>query len=1024
MRRVDRDRDRQPAPAGAPARPRQPLMSAVQDMHENAGILAPGRQDMFSRIESFQTGRTLLGFNHYAPQPPINLFRPNESRDARIAGFMEHLSSSLQQPNDMAYVQLSLESSQDRRDYGHAILIQRGADDHYSIFDPNNGAFEYRNLNATQDALRGYMDSAFSGPSHSGTGNGYEVTPFKMQAYSSLPQAARPAAPVLAPQQGQAAYGPPETDCADRIYREHASFSKGISLDMLFPDAAQRSRIHNPGESLGIYMLRIISARRPQTLSNTMDAFQDASGHPASRQEMVDHLNEAHGQYQSASVTDLLNHTRYGGSSNITSSDDLVGDLRTHFGEPYIGDGAAASLRNDFAVIDLMSWGHDAGTSRQQPGHPLIVQRLNSHPDFARDQYELYDPRSGVFRYDNFQDLSTTIGRIYDTGYFADGGTGYATTTWFAGEAANTNQYDMARGARPLSPARNVTLGESVQMGERVLTGQLAPPLADLPPEPDANRPSLQDYTRTFELKRSAVAQWTANPWVLFRPSTDTPAEVAKRGGFSAEQTPLRDVNLQTHEFDIATHGAETDSAGYLGTFQSPTAAIDRQRHQFADGYIYAIAPSPNMVDVGASLGSYARVPGNREFAAMGHIDNTQIIAWWRTEDLRAGRKEQFTRNPAFRWDVYDHTQTAKAQPQLARFPMNSPAWLEPGYMRFASSVIRDGKRIGSLPRQDPNLTQAQFHLDASLKVSQAAARQASGKDYRGPMYLRAYGGEYNYILYADAYGRPVVYSMDYASGVKGSTRQFTMGDDGRFHYANNYNKVLRVGASGYLYVDSIPRNSRNLNGVFRLVGANPYRLIHLEDSKYLNVGKSVATPFVADYYDGYRSNWKLTNSRGKAVAPPESNRNTYYRESTVGNAEQLYQFDRNPDSILPPGTTHFVTQTLVDAREGTFYRYLEYVKRRGEANFVIQSLNNNNAAWLFRDGFYAVPVAPNILEVRTLAGQPVWRATVDVNDGKETYETLGSVTSTFHINDDVWNGLRSREKNRLHIEDKLMSGS
>jgi hypothetical protein len=999
-------------------------MSAVQDMRVDARSFAPGRQDMFSRIESFQTGRTMLGLNRYTPQPSINLFRPGESRDNRISVFLEHLIGSLQQPNDMAYVQLSLESGQDRRDYGHAILIQRGANDHHSIFDPNNGAFEYRNWDDTRDALRSYMDSAFRDRSSSGTGNRYEVTPFKMQAYSSTPQANRPAAPVLAPQQGQAAYGPPESDCDDQIYQEHASYSKGYSLDTLFPDAAQRSSIRSPSESLGTYMLRIISAERVQTLGNAMDTFHELLSYPATRQVLAERLNYVREQYQSASVTDLLNHTRYGGMSNIRTSEDLVSDLRTHLSEPYIGDGAAVNSRNDFAVIDLVSWNHDAGTSRRELSHPIIVQRLNHNRNFERDQYELYDPNSGVYGYDNFQDLSATIGRIYDTGYRAEGGIGHATTTWFAGEATITNPNDMLPGVRPLSPARNVTLGESVRMGAQAPAGQLAPPRADLPAEPDDNRPSLQNYVRLFELKRSTDFPQTTKPWVLFRPSTNTPAEVAQSGGFSAEQTPLRNVNLQTHDFDVSSHGAETDSAGYLGTFQSPAVAVDRQQHQFADGYIYAVAPSPNMVDVVASLGRHALVPGNREFAAMGHIDNTQIIGWLRTEDLQTGRKPQFMSNPAFRWDVYHWTQTAGAQPQLARFPMNSPAWLESAYEPFSSAIMRQGKRIGSRPKQDPNLTQAQFHLDAALKVSQAAARQSSGKDYRGPMFLRAYGGEYDYILYSDGNDHPYVYSTDYASGVKGSTRQFTMGDDGRFHFANNYNKVLRVGNNGYLYVGSIPTDPRSLNGVFRLDGSNPFHLIHVEDSKYLNVGKTVATPFVAKDYDGYRSNWQLTDSHGNAVTPRASNRNSYYRQSTVGNREQLYEFDKDPDSRLPPGTTHFVTRTLSDTREDDFRSYLRYVDRFGGANFVIQSLSNSNAAWLFRDGFYAVPVGPNLLEVRTLAGQPVWRATVNMNNGQETYETLGPVSSGFHIHDDVWKDLQSREEKRLELEDRLRSTS
>ncbi|MFM0671301.1 enterotoxin A family protein [Paraburkholderia sediminicola] len=1023
MRRVDRAQSGQPTTAGSPGQLASPLMSAVHDMRADAGTSAT-RRDMFGRIASYQTGSTSLGLSHYAPQSSITFNDPNESRDIRIGRFFNRTRDSLRNPNDIAYVQLSLESPSDRRDYGHAILIQRGADHRYTIFDPNNGAFEYQDWGHTEQVLNRYMDSAFRTRSPFqqlpcvGTENGYQVMPFKLQVYSSTPQANQTLAPVLAPRQGTAGYGPPEPDCEDQIYLEHAVSSNGLSLDTLFPAGAERSGLHSPAESLGSFVLREVADGKAATLSGVTNSLGGLPGNAATRANFVDRLNYFHGYYQLASTTDLANHIRHSGTYNIRTEDDLVSDLRTHFAEAYSSDSVPVPLRNDLAVIDLSSGPQAAGTSSREPSRPIIVQRLNINADVARDHYELYDPNFGTYRYDNFQDLSTAIRRIYATGYSADGGITHATTTWFAREAGIVRPNN-----RP--PARDVTLDQLGQMGGLAPTAPLVPPRADLPAAPADNRFLLQNYVQhgdRGDFKRSTGSQSTADPRVLFRPSTDTPDEVAKRGGFSAGITPLRDVNLPTHNFDIASHEGETDSAGYLGTFETLPEAVRRQKSQSADGYIYVVAPTPNMVSVNATLGTHTLAPENREFAAMGHIDNTQVVGWWRTQDLqKEGGWSNFTLNPSFRWDVYRQTRTAGARPQLARFPMDSLAWQEPAYKPFSSPVTRNGLQIGVGPKQDPNLTQAEFYHDARVKIHQAAIRQSAAKDYLGPITLRAYGGQYPYMLYADGQDNLHVYSESYASGTSGSTRQFAMGEDGRFHFANDYNKVLRVGRDGYLYVGAIPTNSRSLNGVFRWAGTNPYHLIHVEDLKYLTLGKSVSTPFVTNYDAGNRSSWQLTDPRGNQVTPPASNKNSYFI-STAGTREQLYEFDRDPDSVLPPGTTAFATLLLVERFQGNFLDYMRYVQWSGGVDAVIESLAQNNVAWIFRDGFYAVATGRNRLEVRTLTGKPVWEATVNLNNGKESYRNLiGGISSNYKINDDVWSQLQFRQRERLELEDKLL---
>jgi hypothetical protein len=1020
MRRIDRAWSDQPTTTGSSNPSSSPLSSAVHDMRVDTGTSVP-RKEMFGRIARFQTDSTTLGYSHYAPRPSVTFKVRNEPRDVRISRFLVQLHSLLRNPNDIAHVQLSLESSTDKKDYGHAILIQMGRNNHYTIFDPNNGAFEYANWGNTEQALNRYLDSAFRIRSPfnelpaSGTGSEYQLMPLRLQVYSPTPHANHTPAQVLEARQGTAGYGPPEPDCEDLTYRGHAASSDGLSLDRLFPGGAERSGLRSPAESLGSFVLRQVADGAVATLSGATNSLRRLPGDARARADFVERSNHFHQYSQGASTTDLTDHVRHSGSHNIKTEDDLVSDLRTNFGEPYVSDSARAPLRNDFVVIDLSLNSQAAGTSRREPSRPIVVQRLHVDADVARDHYELYDPNFGTYTYNNFQDLSAALRRIYATGYSADGGIDHATTTWFAHEAEIVRPGD-----RHL--ARDVSLAQLEPMGALASAAPLVPPRADLPAAPADNRPSLQNFAQHVELKRSSDSQSTADPWVLFRPSTDTPAEVAKRGGFSAGNTPLRDVDLQMHNFDIASHEGETDSAGYLGTFETPSAAIGRQQSQSADGYIYAIAPSPNMVSVNASLGGHTLKPENREFAAMGYIDNTQIMGWWRTGDLQKKRGlSNFTYNPAFRWDVYRRTRTAGAQPQLARFPKGSPAWQEPAYKPFSSPVTRNGQQVGVAPKQNPNLTQATFYLNARQKVHWLAARQSAGKDYPGAMTLRAYGGQWPYILYADGQNNVYVYSESYASSTSGSTRQFTMGEDGRFHFASDYNKVLRVGRDNYLYVGTIPTDSHNLNGVFRSTGNNPFHLVHAEDGKYLTVGRTVSTPFVTDHDTGYRSSWQLTDPRGNKVTPPASNKNSHL-QSTAGTREQLYEFDRDPDSILPPGTTQFLTQLLIETFQGKFLDFIDYVNQNRSANQVIQELLSKNAAWIFPDGFYAVATSPSRLEVRTLGGKPVWQATVNLDNGKESYQTLiPGISSNYRINDDVWSELQFREKQRLDLETKLL---
>ncbi len=183
------------------------------------------------------------------------------------------------------------------------------------------------------------------------------------------------------------------------------------------------------------------------------------------------------------------------------------------------------------------------------------------------------------------------------------------------------------------------------------------------------------------------------------------------------------------------------DGAGYLGTFRElETAQQNPALAAAKNGYVYAVAPTPNMVDVNATLGT--RVPAAPTLA------RSPRWAASTTRRFGAGRKwktassGQFTANPDYRWDVYDQTRTAGAQPQLSRFAADDPAWSDSARRPFATAQTQDGKTVYA-PTQEPNLSQASFYNHALEKIRYLSDQQAKGQDYRGPVKLVAHNGAY-----------------------------------------------------------------------------------------------------------------------------------------------------------------------------------------------------------------------------------------------------------------------------------------
>jgi hypothetical protein len=724
---------------------------------------------------------------------------------------------------------------------------------------------------------------------------------------------------------------------------------------------------------------------------------------------------------------ELPGYIRHPGTAGISRGTALLADLERHFATPYNPQGEMMGHPNTFALIGLsLSNAPASAFSVERPGHAISVQRLHADGDYRNDAYTLYDSAQGAFRYDNFGQMAYALSHYYDAAYPGLGGFTSASTSYYAMQ--NVLQHPFARanlgavgGSYGMVPLPVPLPPDFMSDHDRPLHApvpSLTPPRVDLPPPPEFDRPGPSGYQPRprDELKRSVDTEGERQPIALYRPSVLTPADLKKLGGFSAEQTPLGKINLDMHNFDVATHPSVIDGAGYLGTFRKLETA--QQNPALADaknGYIYAVAPTPNMVDVNASLGTHARRTDAGEVAAMGRIDYTQIRGWQKMENGKLGK---FTPNPDYRWDVYDQTRTAAAQPQLARFPADSKVSGDSAQRPLAAQQSHDNTSSRA-PSQDPDLAQASFYNHALEKIGYLNDTQLSGRDHRGPVKVISHNGAYG-ILQANVHtpagqvfstsgqDSTDVTVVNYSADVSGFAN-FRMGDDGRFHTSVlGQDEVIRVGGNGYLYLDRAPKDPNSTNGVFRYENN---RLIHQEDGKVLTYSHEGYAYVSSSSYDSSYSQWKLTDDSNTSYTPP---RNLHsYGASSAGSPHVQYEFDRDPDSALPAGLTYFATHIPGAAASyentGAFMREAAPDQQRQTADW----LRHNNAALLFKDGFYLTATSGDTLEVRNLQGNTVATIQTDGTSG----DHAAGIKSDYSIPDPTWARLQNEQARREKFE-------
>lgn len=824
----------------------------------------------------------------------------------------------------------------------------------------------------------------------------------------------------------------------DSLYRP-ASSSQQITAETLGREQPPGAHGAPPANEFGTTMAIMASAasapRGGSNLYDAADKFQQVHDHGGAQRETIHASIDAYqrGGEWNGDTRDLSSYIRHPGATGLRNGEALVDDLARHFSTPYNPHGETMGYPETFALVGFGDpAGRTIGQDDWRPEQTFAVQRLHAAGDYRHDSYALFNPVRGVYRYDNFNQLAYALSN-YQSNYYGTSNDGSASTAYYAMQ--NVLQHPMAAqrlgdaggsyGAAPLpalpaAPADpSLPASPEVSWPLHVVMPALAPPRADLPPPPDFDRPGPSGYQRTphDEFRRSADtdADTDRQPAALYRPSIVTPEALKKLGGFSAEQTPLGNVNLDMHNFDVATQRSVIDGAGYLGTFRKlDTAQRNPALVDAKDGYVYAVAPSPGMVDVNASLGAKTRRPDLREVAAMGRIDYTQIRGWQKIEN---GKPGAFTANPDYRWDIYDQTRTAGAQPQLARFSSGDAAWGDSAHRPFAAQQQHDGKTVYT-PRQESNLVQANFYHHALEKIQYLQERQAAGQDHRGPVELIAHNGAYG-VLQAnvhtpagqvfspagpDSTDVTVTNRVEDASGY----HHFRIGDDGRFHTnVLGEDEVLRVGGNGYLYLDRAPRDPHSTNGVFRYENN---RLIHAEDGKVLTYSSAGYAYVSSTSYDSGYSQWKLTDSSNTAYAPPKHL--SAYRDNSAGDARAQYEFDRDPDSALPPGVTHFATR-MPDVPAYANTRSFMLDTTPAERQRTADWLGGNNAALLFRDGYYLVATGDAGLQVRNLQGKVV----TTLKAGSASQDPASGLKSDYVLPMPTWTRIDSEQTRREQIE-------
>ncbi|MFC0399829.1 hypothetical protein ACFFIG_15575 [Paraburkholderia rhizosphaerae] len=171
------------------------LLEAVTHMRTEANGGISLADQMFDRIENFQSNRAALQLTRFDQRPAIRFdYDQTPDHTTQVNTMMDRLNERLSRPGDLAIVGLGLHQTGVMSGFqgGHALLVQHNPDNSFTTFDPNNGAFVYPNARDWARAFSGYLDTAFDEA-------GFDVRPDSIQAFRLRDQRGGPATLVPLP---------------------------------------------------------------------------------------------------------------------------------------------------------------------------------------------------------------------------------------------------------------------------------------------------------------------------------------------------------------------------------------------------------------------------------------------------------------------------------------------------------------------------------------------------------------------------------------------------------------------------------------------------------------------------------------------------------------------------------------------------------------------------------------------------------------------------------------------------------
>jgi hypothetical protein len=466
------------------------------DVNNHGGFIA---EDTIARARYLQKSTEMLRLRRYigtvAPQM-------NGSRGGRIRQFFESARQYLGE-GGVAHIALGLNSpGTNTGTKGHVLLLQRLPRGRYALFDPNNGVMTYSNRRDMEAGLRKYMNESFQD-------TGMQLSPDSVQFYALPAPSAdggAPHEPVQAPDRPQVRPEPPLTSSTqpDLPTREalatHADESNSLSTDMLSGAAGRPDAMSGLDRGLAAVALRDIAQGHSSNLTDATENLRRGLTDPVQRQVSLDEIRDLQRENRFGVVEPLPGYARRRGTAGMRSSVDLIADLREHFCSLHASNDASVGYQTDLAVINLSMRRGTAGDQGQvnvrdgtgADGVPIVVQRLHEGDDFVSDQYELYEPGSGVYRYSTFSELTNALRGVFEVGFGAFGGVEHADTTYYANLATPMAASGGAAAAPASSGIANLDLTEIEQRFGIVNANARVTPRPDLPPPPVRIEPKLE----------------------------------------------------------------------------------------------------------------------------------------------------------------------------------------------------------------------------------------------------------------------------------------------------------------------------------------------------------------------------------------------------------------------------------------------------------------------------------------------------------------------------------------------------